>query len=192
MAGSAILAFGLYNIHSFSGVTEGGILGMTLLLERWIGVSPAISSLILNGACYIFGLFTLGKGFIAYSVVAGVGYSMFYSIFESFGPLWPDIARYPLAASVAGALFVGVGVGICVRQGSAPSGDDALAMGLEKITGIKIQWIYLTSDIIVLALSLTYIPIRRIGFSLLTVLISGQLIGLIQRASFMRRRTDKA
>ena len=32
LAGSAILAFGLYNVHSFSNVTEGGVLGMTLLL----------------------------------------------------------------------------------------------------------------------------------------------------------------
>ena len=32
LLGSAILAFGLYNVHSFSGVTEGGVLGLTLLL----------------------------------------------------------------------------------------------------------------------------------------------------------------
>ena len=30
LLGSAILAFGLYNVHSFSNVTEGGVLGMTL------------------------------------------------------------------------------------------------------------------------------------------------------------------
>ena len=34
LAGSAILAFGLYNVHSFSNVTEGGVLGMTLL--QWL------------------------------------------------------------------------------------------------------------------------------------------------------------
>ena len=37
------------------------------------------------------------------------------------------------------------------------------------------------SDLIVLGLSLTYIPVRRIGYSLLTVILSGQLIGLMQR-----------
>ena len=31
---SAMLAFGLYNIHSLSGVTEGGILGLTLVARR--------------------------------------------------------------------------------------------------------------------------------------------------------------
>ena len=44
--GSAILAFGLYNIHSVSNVTEGGILGLTLLLEYWLGISPSVSGFI--------------------------------------------------------------------------------------------------------------------------------------------------
>ena len=52
LAGSAILAFGLYNVHSFSNVTEGGVLGMTLLLHHWFGLSPSISGLVLNAACF--------------------------------------------------------------------------------------------------------------------------------------------
>ena len=53
LLGSAILAFGLYNVHAFSGVTEGGVLGLTLLLYHWFGLSPSISGLVLNAACYI-------------------------------------------------------------------------------------------------------------------------------------------
>ena len=34
LLGSAILAFGLYNVHALSGVTEGGVLGMTLFLHH--------------------------------------------------------------------------------------------------------------------------------------------------------------
>ena len=77
--------------------------------------------------------------------------------------------------------LIGVGAGLCVRAGGATTGDDALAMSLSHLTKIPIQWIYLTSDLIVLGLSLTYIPVRRIGYSLLTVILSGQLIGLMQR-----------
>ena len=55
LVGSAILAFGLYHIHSFAGVTEGGILGATLLLQYWFGVSPAWSSLVMNALSYLIG-----------------------------------------------------------------------------------------------------------------------------------------
>ena len=87
----------------------------------------------------------------------------------------------PLLASVAGALFVGIGAGLCVRVGGATGGDDALAMSISELLHVKIQSVYLVSDIVVLLLSLTYIPFRRIAYSLLTVIISGQLIGIVSR-----------
>ena len=40
---------------------------------------------------------------------------------------------------------------------------------------------YLASDLVVLALSATYIPWRKLIWSLLTVILSGRIIGLIQR-----------
>ena len=68
---------------------------------------------------------------------------------------------------------------MCIRD-RATSGDDALAMSLSYLTKIPIQWLYLISDLLVLGLSLSYIPFKRIGYSLLTVILSGQLIGWIQ------------
>ena len=178
--GSAILAFGLYNIHSFSGVTEGGVLGLTLLFHNWFGISPAVSGLIMNIICYLIGFKLLGKDFILYSIFAGGGFSLFYAIFEQFDPIWPELANMPFLAAILGAIFVGVGVGLCVRMNSAPSGDDALAMGLSKVLHMGIQWVYLIGDVVVLAMSLTYIPLGKLAYSLLTVILSGQIVGLFQ------------
>ena len=181
IVGSAILAFGMYNIHSVSGVTEGGILGLTLLGDHWLHLSPAVSGFILNTVCYFIGWRTLGKDFIGYSAIAGGGFSVFYAIFEQFPVVYPQIADYPLLAALVGAVFVGLGAGLCVRAGGAPCGDDALAMALSTKFKIKIQWVYLASDLLTLLLSLSYIPVKRIAYSLLTVVLSGQLIGFVQR-----------
>ena len=181
LIGSAILAFGLYHVHAQSGVTEGGTLGLTLLLYQWFALSPALSGLVLNLLCYLFGIRTLGKSFIFYSLLSGGGFSLCYAILEQFPPLFPSIANHPLVAAIVGAIFVGVGVGLCVRGGGAPSGDDALAMSLSKLTGRGISLFYLLSDLTVLGLSLTYIPLQRILYSLVTVILSGQIIGWIQK-----------
>ena len=53
-------------------------------------------------------------------------------------------------------------------------------MSISHITGWNIRWPYLLSDLIVLLLSLSYIPLERIGYSLLTVILSGQIIGFVQ------------
>ena len=178
---SAFQAFGIYNIHALSNVTEGGIFGLTLLIQHWFGISPAVSSFVLNAACYALGWRTLGREFIGYSVIAACGYSMGYAVCEQFPPLWPQIAGMPLTASLVGALFIGIGAGLCVRAGGATCGDDALAMSIRHLTGVGVEKVYLISDTTVLLLSLSYIPLKRIAYSLLTVILSGQIIGWIQK-----------
>ena len=134
----------------------------------------------------------LGREFIVYSAVSTAGFSISYGIFEQFEPLWPQLYNMPLLAAVLGAVFVGIGAGLCVRIGGAPSGDDALAMSLSKLTHKKIQWIYLISDLIVLGLSVSYIPIQRIGYSILTVILSGQVIGLVQRMKLSGKKNKES
>lgn len=190
--GGAILAFGLYNVHALSGVTEGGILGMTLFLQHWFHISPSVSSLVMNTACYLLGWRLLGKEFIAYSAIAGGSFSLAYALCEQFPPLWPGLAGQPLLAALLGAVFVGVSIGISVRAGGAPGGDDALAMSITHVTGWKIQWSYLASDLIVIALSATYINLERVACSLLTVMLSGQIIGFMQQIPLPGEELKKA
>ena len=177
---SGFQAFGIYNIHAVADVTEGGVLGATLLLHHWFGISPAVSSFVLNTACFLLGWRILGRSFIAYSFLATLGYSAGYFLCEQFPPLWPEIAAHPLLAALTGALFIGIGAGLTVRAGGATTGDDALAMSLSHLLKTPIQNIYLISDLSVLILSLSYIPFRRIVWSVLTVILSGQIIGLMQ------------
>ena len=179
--GGASLAFGLFNVHSLSGITEGGSLGLTLLLDHWFRISPAVSSFILNAICYFIGWRTFGKDFIAYSAVCSISFSLFYWIFELIGPIYPAIADYRIIAAIIGAVFVGVGVGLCVRFGGAPCGDDALAMSLANYLKIDIKWTYMISDIAIILLSLTYIPFKDILYSLLTVVLSSNIVSMVQK-----------
>ena len=187
-----LLAFGLYNVHAHSSITEGGILGLSLFFDHVLHVSPAVSATVLNILCYLLGIRVLGKKFLVYSAVATASFSLSYAVFEMFPPIFPAIAEYPLIAAIVGALFVGTGCGICVRVGGAPSGDDALAMALSHVTHLSVTWIYLISDLTVLSLSLLYIPLSKILYSLLTVILSGQLIGFIARVPLPEPRKEKS
>ena len=71
--GAAFLAFGMYNIHSISDITEGGVLGAVLLIQHWLNISPALSSLVLNGLCYLLGWRTFGRPFLVYSAISSLG-----------------------------------------------------------------------------------------------------------------------
>lgn len=177
----ALLAFGIYNVHSVSRVTEGGAIGLSLFLYHVAGWSPAITSFTIDAACYALGWRTMGWGFLVRSAVASASFSVTYRILERFEPLWPNLAAHPLQAALMGAVFVGVGAGVSVRAGGAPGWDDALAMSVNRLTRLPVEWFYLISDVTVLLLSLVYIPFQRIAYSLITVVLSGQIVGWIQR-----------
>ena len=180
LLGAAILSFGLFNVHSQSGVTEGGVLGTTLLLHHWFGISPGVSEFVIDVICYALGFRFLGKAFFKYAIAASAGFACFYMLWERVGPVLPDLSGQPLIAALLGGVFVGVGVGLIVRQGGSSGGDDALALVIHKLTGWRLSRAYLFTDLTVLFASLSYIPFRRIAFSLVTVTVSSLLIDFIK------------
>lgn len=81
---SGFQAFGMYHVHATAGITEGGIFGALLLLNHWFALSPAFTSIVLNGTCYLWGWKRLGHTFILKSLIASAGYSVVYAICERF------------------------------------------------------------------------------------------------------------
>lgn len=184
--GSAILTFGVHNIHDVTGVTEGGVIGAMLFVDNWFGVPASIASPALDFACYAIALRVLGGGFLGWSAVASVAVAGFYALWERLPHLLPDLSGNPLLAAVLGGIFVGIGAGLVVRQGGSSGGDDALALSISHLTGWRVARCYLMMDLTVLALSLSYIPVARIACSLVTVTISSFLIDMVKDASWDR------
>ena len=180
LCGAAVLSFGLYNVHSQSGITEGGVLGMTLLLNHWFDISPSVSGIVLDLTCYLIGWRLLGNSFLKNAVFASCCFSLSYRVWEHLGYIIPDLSHHQLIAAVVGALFVGIGVGVVVREGGASGGDDALALVISHLTKCRISKAYLVTDLTVLCLSLSYIPFGKIVFSLITVTLSSFIIDKIQ------------
>ena len=180
LLGAAIATFGIHNIHQQAGITEGGVIGAMLLAGHWLGFSPSVITPVLDVACYLLAWRYLGGMFIKISVLSTASVSLFYRLWEQFPYMLPDLSGQPLAAALLGGLFVGIGVGLIVRQGGSSGGDDALALVISKATGWRVARSYLITDLTVLALSLSYIPVGRIACSLVTVTLSSLLIDKIQ------------
>lgn len=189
-AGAAIMTFGIHNIHQVVGITEGGAIGGVLLLNHWFGLSASIVSPIVDVACYVVGFLVLGAGFLGWSAVSSVFLSLFYALWESMPHMLPDLSNYPLVAALVGGVFVGVGAGLVVGQGASAGGDDALALSIRKLSGLRLSACYLATDLTVLALSLSYIPAVNIAYSLVTVTVSSCIIDAMQRLPICKDWTE--
>ena len=178
LLGSLILSFGIYNLNYQNNITEGGVLGVLLLLKNLFDIEPSVANLIIDMSLLIIAYKFFGKQFLTHSIIATLSFSIFYKIFESIGPLIP-VLQSKFIVTILSGLFVGVGVGIIVRNGAAAGGDDALAMVISKVTSMTIGNVYMVGDITVLILSLTYLSVYDIFWSLIAVNISGRTIDFI-------------
>jgi len=176
LLGAAIASFGIHNIHHRTGITEGGVLGAMLLLNHWFDIPASVLTPILDVSCYALAARFLGFGFIRWSAFSTLCVAGFFRLWESLPPMLPDLSDKPVIAALLGAVFVGVGVGLIIRQGGSSGGDDALALTIERLTKWSLSKAYLITDLTVLFLSLTYIPVTGILCSLITVTLSSKLI----------------
>ena len=135
---------------------------------------------VMDAICYALALRFLGMGFIGWSALATGAVAAFFRLWESLPYMLPDLSGQPLLAAICGAVFVGVGVGLIVRQGGSAGGDDALALTISHVTGWRLSRAYLITDFIVLALSLTYIAPVRIAYSVASVTLSGFLVDFVK------------
>lgn len=180
LLGTAICSFGIYNVHDQFGITEGGALGLVLLLNHWLSIPSSLATPIIDIVCYALAFRALGRKFLEASALSTLSMAVCFKIWEQFPPLLPSFADRLLIAAVLGAVFIGVGVGIVVRNGGSCGGDDALALFIRKVTGWRLSRAYLISDLTVLAFSLTYIPFEKILYSLITVTLSSYILEAVQ------------
>lgn len=176
--GDLTMAFALTNVHMPAQITEGGVLGLNILIQKTLGGSPAILAMILDFSLYFLGFLFLERGFLKKAVFSTVLFSVFYEMFFRIGPVLPSLVDMPFLAAVVGGLLLGAGCGLVVTRGTAAGGDDCYALLVEKYTNLSLSKAYVTSDATILFLSfLVYLPAQNVLWSFLTTLVSSFVIG---------------
>ena len=179
--GATILSFGSYNFNYQNNVTEGGVLGLLLLLQHVFNISPSITSVVIDFLLFTIGSKFFGKKFLLYSILSTITFSSTYKIWEKIGFLVPSFTNNMLIASILAGIGVGVGVGLVVRGGGASGGDDVIALLGNKFLKLKVNHVYLATDAIVLLMSLVYLDIKQSIFLNNIVTISGKIISIIYK-----------
>lgn len=176
--GNMTMAFAIINIHIPSQITEGGVLGGIVLLNKIFGIDPSILSVILDFSLYGLGILLLERGFLKKAVFSTLAYATSLKCFAWIGPVLPSLIDAPYIAAIVGGLLLGAGCGLVVTRGGAAGGDDCLALILKKKTPLSLSNAYFFSDGVVLFLSfLVYLPAENLIWSFLTTLISSYVVG---------------
>lgn len=178
--GSMIVSFTVSSIHSKTQLTEGGEVGIELFLQHWFNISPSISSVCIDLLFYFFGFFILNKKFRLNAIIGTLTYSISYLLFENLNYSWFFIDNILLSA-IIGGLALGIGCGLVVKHVGSCGGDDSLALILNKALKFPLFWCYFLVDIFVILISISYIKIELIPYSILTSFLSSLTIDYISK-----------
>ncbi|MEC0205699.1 YitT family protein [Paenibacillus lautus] len=188
IAGSAIYAFGLLYFIIPNELMEGGVTGITVLLNYAFNISPSISTMALNIPLFLVGMKILGKRQSIYTGLGIASLTLFLWLFEALidrGYVVPFHTEqdYILAALYAG-VTLGAGLGIVFRFGGTTGGSDIIARIINRKFGFSMGQIILSLDILIIGLSLFFIPLERILYTLVAVFIASKVIDFIQEGAY--------
>lgn len=184
--GCALYAFGLVYINIANELAEGGMTGISLLLRYWFQIDPALSTLLLNIPTILIGWKLLGNRSLIYTIYGTTMLSFFLYIWQRTS-VAINIDNDLFIAGILAGLCGGVGSGMIYRSGGTTGGSDILARILEKKKGISMGKTLLVFDVFILTLSLTYIDLPHMMYTLLASYVFSKIVDFMQDGSYAAR-----
>ncbi len=173
--GSTMISIGINAFILPFHLINGGFFGISLLLNYLLGIKAGMAFIFLNIPVYLFAYKSDRSLF--YNGLSGVFFSGL--MVELLIPL-NGIVRLPIISSVIlGAMIIGVGVGVMLRNHISPGGMDLLALLIAEWTKVNVGVIMVAMDTGVIMIGLLLLKDPQLLYSLLIISIIGLLATII-------------
>ncbi|MDW0112705.1 YitT family protein [Sporosarcina saromensis] len=156
-------------------VIDGGIIGISLILNFMTGIPFGILILIINLPFLFFGYKHIGKNFFISSSVAIVLLAVIEFPLKSVGPFVTD----PLLATVFGGILLGAGVGLVIRNGGALDGTEILGILLTRKIPFSVGEFVMFFNIFIFGWAGFVLTWEKAMYSILTYYIASKAIDII-------------
>lgn len=174
--GSFIFAIGINYFAIPNMLSEGGVIGITIITYYLFEWSPGLVSFIINLVLVAIGYKFFSKRTIIYTVVTIIFSSVFLELTKNWGE---QLGSDTLLAALFAGLFVGGGLGMIFRVGGTSGGATTVARMLQQWLGWSVGKAMLVIDISVILLSAFVIGKEKAMFTLVAVYVGAKVIDKI-------------
>ena len=174
--GAMIAAFAIEEFLVPCTILDGGIVGISIMINNLSGISLGMLTLALNIPFLLLGMRKLGAKFIVKSAVAMVTFSSFLEVFGSI----VDVTHENLLAVCFGGVFLGVGVGVVIRAGGCLDGTETVAIFLNKKFNLPVGRTVLFINVVIYTVAGFLFGFDRAMYSLLTYFITSKVIDFVE------------
>ncbi len=174
--GAVIAAFALEEFLIPSTILDGGITGISMILNQLTQKSIALFIIIINLPFLLLGFKQLGWRFFVRGVYGMVLFSVMLELFRDV----PEITSTELLAVVFGGVLLGAGVGTVLRYGGCLDGTEIVALLLSRKTSFSVGQIIFAINIAIYIAAGLLFGWDRALYSLLTYFITFKVIDMVE------------
>ena len=183
--GCTIYLIGLKGIIVPQGFLNGGLVGITLILQHFTpSVELGLLYLALNVPLFILGWFQVGRRFVFYTIYGVVS----FSILTDYVPMPQFPVVEPLLAAAFGGIICGIGAGITLRSSGSAGGLDILAIYLKKKLSIPLGATGFSINVLILGGSAFLFGLDIALYTAIFVFVQGKVIDKVV-SGFNKRKS---
>ena len=165
LLGTLILAVGINVFLTPNKISAGGVTSLGTILLHLFKIRMSVTNLVCNLVLFIFGFRKLGKYAVIQTASGIVFLSLFLGLTSGIPTFQAENGGDLLIASVTGGAFLGIGVGLVVKQGASTGGSDFAGLIIKRLLPhiplasiiMAIDWIIvLISGIVFKSISVTF------------------------------------
>ncbi|WP_036831710.1 YitT family protein [Pontibacillus litoralis] len=182
--GSFLFAFGINYFAIPNNLSEGGVIGIAIVLYYVFGWSTGLVTYILNIALILIGYKFLDKKTMGYTLYGIAALSFFLWATEGIGnPVVDDSLLAPIYTGV----FVGVGLGITFLSGATSGGTQIISKMFNQYFGWSMALSILVIDLLVVGASVFVIGQKKALLTLISIYVGAKAIDYIVDGLHVRK-----
>jgi len=154
-----------------NGFLDGGATGIAILLSKVFHFDISLILPIVSIPFFVIGYFTIDKRILIKSLLAIFCLALVIH-FENFEPITED----KLIIATFGGLFLGVGIGLAIRNGAVLDGAEILGIYLNNRFGFSIGAVILFFNILLFGVTAMVLSPEVAMYSILTYIVTGKAV----------------
>lgn len=175
IAGIFSAAMGLHGFLLSSNFIDGGVTGVSMLLEKTTRIPLSILLPAVNVPFIVLGYRQLGRAFAIRSCIAIAGLSLVLATVH-----FPDVTSDKVLTAVFGGFFIGAGIGLTIRGGAVLDGTEIAALMISKKTSVmKIGDIILLFNIVLFLCAMSALGVEQALYSMLTYFTAAKTLDYV-------------
>jgi uncharacterized membrane-anchored protein YitT (DUF2179 family) len=174
IVGVMAAAFGLKGFLLPNKFLDGGVMGISLLVNLMTNVDLSLLVILLNIPFIVIGYTQVSKPFAFKTLLAIICLALVLYFVE-----FPLVTDDDLLIAVFGGFFLGAGIGLSIRGGSVLDGTEVLAIYTSRKTTLTVGDIILGLNIIIFSVAAYLINVETALYAILTYLVASKTVDFV-------------